>query len=78
MNENDDSSRATCAAFAFVMPNALVRGALTAVLWVAKMPAPHKVVSEIGAGLSYATEQLRVAAPVDQTVFQTFLARLDD
>jgi len=32
---------------AFVLPNALVRGALTAILWVVPMPAPHVVVASV-------------------------------
>ena len=68
MIANDAASRATCAAFAFVIPSAIIRGALTAVLWIASMPAPHRVVPEIGEGLSYAREQLGMATPVDLSI----------
>jgi hypothetical protein len=64
MMQNDASSRATCAGFAFVIPSAIVRGALTAILWIAPMPAPHRVVADIGEGLAFAREQLGTATPV--------------
>ncbi|MBC7173876.1 MAG: hypothetical protein H5U40_15655, partial [Polyangiaceae bacterium] len=36
--------------YAFVISSSLVRGALTAILWLAPMPAPHRVVGTVGEG----------------------------
>jgi hypothetical protein len=64
MNAHDASSRATCAAFAFVIPNPVVRGALTAVLWLARMPAPHRVTATRAEAVEFARAQLSAAHPV--------------
>lgn len=71
MLENDASSRATVAAFAFVIPSAIIRGTLTAILWIAPMPAPHRIFAEVGDAMVYAREQLAEAAGVSQQLTGT-------
>ncbi len=46
---------------AFVMPSPIVRGALTAILWITDMPGPHTVVESRELAEAWAREQLRAA-----------------
>ena len=64
MKQNQQAAAATCAGFAFVIPSAIVRGALTAILWISPMPAPHALFGEMGPALTWAREQLRDAQAV--------------
>jgi hypothetical protein len=43
LQDNDQALKECLLGAAFVMPNALVRGALTAIFWVVKLSAPHTV-----------------------------------
>ncbi|PRQ04976.1 hypothetical protein [Enhygromyxa salina] len=44
---------------AFIMPSIVVRGALTAVFWVARLSAPHTVHSTLEGGLNWALDLAR-------------------
>ncbi len=60
--------RANNAGIAFVIDNPVVRGALTAILWLQPMPAPHKIVATPEQGERWlcellASEGLRVPPP---------------
>jgi hypothetical protein len=46
---------------AFVITSALVRGALTAILWVAPMASPHTVVGTLAEAEQWARDQLKRA-----------------
>ncbi len=48
----------TCVGVAFVVPSPLVRGALTAIFWVAQLPVPHTVHGSIEKALAWAIQQL--------------------
>mgnify|MGYP006999982045 CR=1 FL=1 len=45
--KNRAHTRGYCKGEAYVMPNALVRGALTAVMWLSPFEYPHKVVGTV-------------------------------
>ncbi|MCA9685015.1 MAG: hypothetical protein KC457_22725 [Myxococcales bacterium] len=62
LQENDEALRATLEGAAFIMPSALVRGALTAIFWVARLHAPHTVHRQLDDGLRWA---LRLAREKD-------------
>lgn len=47
-----------CAGLAFVLPSALHRGMLTAVLWIQPLPAPHCVVSTVEEAETWCRERL--------------------
>jgi len=64
MKSRDQQNRETCGGFAFVFESALVRGLLTAVLWMHPLPAPHRVFGSIGEALLWAKEQIESAQPV--------------
>lgn len=59
MVNNHEGARATCAGFAFVIDSAMIRGALTAVLWFAPMPAPLVVLSTVTAAEIWCKERLQ-------------------
>ena len=61
MKANHDKSAAYCAGYAFVIDSAVVRGILTAILWLAPMPAPHVVVSTVEEGERWLREKLGMA-----------------
>lgn len=46
---------------AFVITSPLVRGVLTAILWLQQLPTPHTVVATIAEAERWATEQFRRA-----------------
>ena len=46
---------------AFVVPSALARGVMTAILWLQPMPSPHLVCNSPPEGVRWASEQLRQA-----------------
>ncbi|MCA9649865.1 MAG: hypothetical protein H6712_00530 [Myxococcales bacterium] len=59
MLENEADFRRLCVGCGFVITSALVRGALTAVLWVTgAMPMPHKVFASREDAEGYARTQL--------------------
>ena len=45
----------------FVITSALIRGVLTAILWMAPVPGGHRVFSSYDEAESWALEQLRAA-----------------
>lgn len=47
MKANEFDCRRYCAGFGFVLDSALVRGALTAILWLAPLPAEHIVCATV-------------------------------
>jgi len=49
---------ASCLGIAFVIPSPLVRGALTAIFWVAQMPIPHTVHGTLSQAVGWATARL--------------------
>lgn len=53
------SIRRNCACSAYVLPNAGLRGMLTAILWVAPHPIPHFVCATAAEGRAWARGQLR-------------------
>lgn len=46
-SKNSDFTKRYCEGEAYVMPSALVRGALTAVMWFAPFQYPHKVFATV-------------------------------
>lgn len=51
-----------CRGLSVVVDNALVRGALTAIMWFIRPPYPIKPVASLEDGLAWAREQLRTPA----------------
>ena len=51
-----------CEAAAYVLPNAGLRGMLTAILWIAPHPIPHLVCGTVAEGKSWARGRLTVSA----------------
>lgn len=58
ITEHKDLLAASCLGIAFVIPSPLVRGALTAIFWVAQMPIPHTVHGTLSAAIEWAGKQL--------------------
>lgn len=58
MKTHAPSLRAHNAGIAFVIDNAIVRGALTAILWLSPMASPHRVVATMEQGEHWLTELL--------------------
>jgi len=53
-----------CVAAAYVLPNPGLRGMLTAILWIAPHPIPHRVCKTVAEGRAWARSQLqRQSAP---------------
>ncbi len=61
MREVDPLLRQCLAGAAFVMPNPLVRGALTAILWVVPLSAPYTVHKSLDEALRWAIDLAREA-----------------
>lgn len=61
MTANDEVLTAVLAGAAFVMPSALVRGALTAIFWVAPLKSPHSVHARLDQALEWAVERAKRA-----------------
>ena len=59
MEEHEELNRRTTAAMSFVLPNPLLRGLLTAILWLQPMPCPFSVVSTRARGVRYCEARLR-------------------
>lgn len=64
MKLNDAETRRNTLGLAFVVSSALVRGALTAILWVQPLPCPHLVTSNFEDGFRWANQKLGSARPV--------------
>ncbi len=47
MRTHEERSARFCVGYAFVIQSALIRGALTAILWLAPMPAAHHVAASV-------------------------------
>jgi hypothetical protein len=58
MAKNEEMMRTRTAGIAFAVDNALVRGGLTAVLWLSPLPCPHTVVKTAGETMKWARAQL--------------------
>ncbi len=66
LEKHDAELRRYSAGTAFIITSAMVRGILTAILWLQPMAAPHVVVATFEEAEAWAREQLRargVAAP---------------
>ena len=59
MRENEGALRRWSAGTAFVVQSAIVRGVLTAILWMQPIPQEHVVVATRAEGVRWAREQLR-------------------
>lgn len=58
MREHDKLNRDLTVCLSFVLPSPLLRGVLTAILWLQPMPCPHSVVSTLDEGLSFCRARL--------------------
>jgi hypothetical protein len=58
MKLNEAAIRRGTAGLAFVIPSALVRGVLTAILWLQPLACPHVVTSSFDEGMRWARKQL--------------------
>jgi hypothetical protein len=58
MKQHAATIRARNVGIGFVIDNAIVRGALTAILWLQPTPAPHKVFASVEAAERWVTELL--------------------
>ena len=63
MKDHEDELRHRTAGIGFVMDSQIMRGALTAVLWLAPLPCPHRIFATIGDAMLWAREHCRI--PVD-------------
>ncbi|MFV8752539.1 hypothetical protein ACNOYE_18485 [Nannocystaceae bacterium ST9] len=59
MRQHDDLLMSVMAGAAFVMPSALVRGALTAIFWVAPLKSPHSVHARLDQAIEWALDRAR-------------------
>lgn len=64
INEHRELLAATCLGIAFVIPSPLVRGALTAIFWIAQLPIPHTVHGTLASAIDWAAARL-AAVDVD-------------
>jgi hypothetical protein len=64
LRKHSAAIRRHCVASAYVLPNAGLRGMLTAILWIAPHPIPHLVCKSAFEGRAWARSQLqRQSAP---------------
>jgi len=68
MKGNDAAIRRATAGIAFVVPSAIVRGALTAILWLQPLACPHRVTANFEDGFRWARQQLAAAKPVGRAL----------
>lgn len=61
MKANADTVRMACVGISFVITSGLVRGALTAILWMADMAAPYEVVATFGEAQAFCQKRLAQA-----------------
>ncbi len=59
LKRNEDLLRQYSAGTAFVIDSSLVRGLLTAILWMSPMATPHTIVASLDEAESWAAAQLR-------------------
>lgn len=59
MRENESTIRARNAGVAFVIDSAIIRGALTAILWIQPMATEHTVVATLEDAQRWCADQLR-------------------
>jgi len=59
MREHDKLNRDLTAGLAFVLPSPLLRGVLTAILWLTPMPCPHTVTRTLDHGVAWCRARLR-------------------
>ncbi len=64
MRDNAGAMGAVCVGGAFVIQSTLVRGALTAILWLQPMPFRHVVVSTMAEGEAWCRGRLVAAAAI--------------
>ncbi len=57
MKKHADITRKNCVGIAFVMNSTVVRGVLTAVLWLSDMPSPYRVVGTMSEAEEWCEEQ---------------------
>ena len=62
MKQHEAPSRLHSAGYAFVIPSTIIRGALTAILWLSPMPAPYVVVATLAEAQSWCLKMLSEAA----------------
>ena len=58
MKRHEEMMRGRTAGIAFVIESALVRGGLTAVLWLAPLPCPHVVVKTLDDAIVWCEQKL--------------------
>jgi len=58
MKANADITRLNCVGIGFVIDSSLVRGILTAILWLSDMPAPYTVVGTFAEAEQWCEKQL--------------------
>ena len=56
IEEHKDATRVACAGIAFVIDSVVVRGVLTAILWMSELNAPHKVFATSEAANAWALD----------------------
>lgn len=61
IRDHSDALARNCLGAAFVIDNPLVRGALTAIMWLQPMPYPHTVVGSVEAGTTWCRQRLAAA-----------------
>jgi len=67
MKAHQPELRYRTAGIGFVMSSALMRGGLTAILWLAPLPCPHGIFSTMPEAMLWARERSRL--PVDASVY---------
>ncbi len=58
MKANAEATRLNCAGIGFVINSSLVRGVLTAILWLSDMPAPYTVVGTLAEAEDWCEKEL--------------------
>jgi hypothetical protein len=58
MKQQSMATRVSCAGIAFVITSAMVRGVLTAVLWLSELPTPYTVVGSMHEAERWCEKQL--------------------
>lgn len=61
MRDNAVELARLCQGAAFVIDNVAIRGILTAILWIQKIPMPHVVVRSVDEGEAWLDEQMAAA-----------------
>lgn len=57
--ENEERARVYCRGLAFTITSPIVRGMMTAILWIKRPPVETRTFEELDAALSWAGEQVR-------------------